>query len=323
MHTHDTIYDWTCCDTCADAETSDKGGFKESEHPRGQPENAGEFASSSKGSKALQPAHADREQWPAHIQQLRVPPAWTDVHYNHDPEGALQVIGKDAKGRRQPIYHPKFAASQAAAKFARIKELDKRFHVIKNQNEKARLSGDPKVRSHADATALIMRMGIRPGSEENTGAEKQAYGATTLLGHHVVKNGDEVHLKFTGKKGVDLSLPVEDIDLAKMLVNRAKKSGHSGQLFPEVSAGSLLNYVHSLGGNKGFKTKDFRTLLGTRSAMEAMKNVPAPTSASGYKKAVKQVATLVSQKLGNTPTVALQSYINPTVFAEWRQSAGV
>jgi DNA topoisomerase IB len=43
-----------------------------------------------------------------------------------------------------------------------------------------------------------------------------------------------------------------------------------------------------------------------------------PKSQKEYKKMVKDVATIVSKQLGNTPTVALQSYIHPAVFAEWR-----
>jgi len=35
------------------------------------------------------------------------------------------------------------------------------------------------------------------------------------------------------------------------------------------------------------------------------------------KAAAHQVAIVVSKKPGNTPTVALQSYINPAVFSQW------
>jgi hypothetical protein len=42
-----------------------------------------------------------------------------------------------------------------------------------------------------------------------------------------------------------------------------------------------------------------------------------------YKNSTLDIATAVSQRLGNTPTVALQSYIPPEVFAEWRAHAGV
>jgi DNA topoisomerase-1 len=317
----DTIADWACCDTCVATDA-----FKESDHPRGQPENAGEFAPKGGGtqpnSKQLQPASADRDAWPDHIKKLRVPPAWKDVHINPDPEGALQVLGRDEKGRRQPIYHPRYMASQAAAKFARVKELDQKFTDIKQQNDSNRKSQDPVTREHADVAALIMSMGVRPGSTAETGGAVKAYGATTLQGRHVVQLKGGVRLRFTGKHGVQLDLPVNDPSLAKMLIGRKVLAGPKGDMFPHVSDKSILSYVHSFDGG-GFRTKDMRTLLGTRTAMALTKSMEAPTNPTQYKKAVRAVAVAVSNKLGNTPTVALQSYINPTIFAEWRHTAGV
>ena len=98
-------------------------------------------------------------------------------------------------------------------------------------------------------------------------------------------------------------------------------AGAKGQLFG-VSEKDLLDHVHSFDGG-GFKTKDFRTLVGTKSAQASLANRDAPKDAKAYKKAVKEVATEVSQVLGNTPSVALASYINPAVFAPWRAAAGV
>src|SRR5690242_8541025 len=44
----------------------------------------------------------------ARIRSLAVPPAWTDVWINRDPNGHLQASGRDAKGRKQYRYHPRF-----------------------------------------------------------------------------------------------------------------------------------------------------------------------------------------------------------------------
>jgi DNA topoisomerase-1 len=165
-----------------------------------------------------------------------------------------------------------------------------------------------------------MQTGIRPGSEADTGADKKAFGATTLQGQHVVTDADgNVRLKFVGKKGVSLDLPIPNRNLATMLQRRAKRAGPDGQLFPNVNAGGLLRYVHGIGGD--FKTKDFRTLLGTKTALDEMKKFKLPRSMSAYKKQVREVAKAVASKLGNTPTVALQSYINPVVFSKWLATA--
>src|SRR5205085_197476 len=153
---------------------------------------------------------------PAHIQALKIPPAWTDVTFSADPKAALLATGKDSKGRRQAVYSAEFSAGQAAAKFSRISELDQKFSEIFEQKEAA---------------------------------------------------------------------------------------GDGGQLFP-VNEKALLDHVHTFGGG-GFKTKDFRTLLGTRTAMDEVAKREAPKTEKDYKKAVMEVAKVVSSKLGNTPTIAL------------------
>ena len=324
--------------------------FNEADHPRGQPGNAGQFASG--GGGGASGAHEDRGSsegkqqaaprqisaksaltkmetsasgertapggsvLPAHVVALKLPPAWTDVHYSDDPKSPLQAIGRDSKGREQRVYSKEFAASQAAAKFARIKELDREFSGVEAQNHAARQSDNPRTKAAADCAALVMSMGVRPGSEDDTQAKVRAYGATTLEGRHVVIGDDgRVSLQFIGKKGVALNLPVTDPDIARMLLERKAAAGDGGQLFG-VNEKQLLDHVHSLDGG-GFKTKDFRTLLGTRTAMQEVAKMPMPKNEKDYVKAVKAVASVVSKKLGNTPTVALQSYISPAVFGAW------
>jgi DNA topoisomerase-1 len=286
--------------------------WNESDHPR---DNDGKFGQG--GSKAGFVKHEAGAAVPEHISKLKIPPAWKDVHYSSSPDSDLLVVGRDAKGRPQAIYSEAHWAKAAEAKFARISELSKKFNSIDKQNQEARR--DPAKKDVADCAMLIMRTGIRPGSEGDTGAEQKAFGATTLEGRHVVIDGKSVRLKFVGKKGVSLDLPVEDPEVASMLRDRKTSAGDDGQLFP-IDEKKLLSHVHSFDGG-GFKTKDFRTLLGTKSAMAEVAKHPAPKNSKDYVKAVKAIAKSVSEKLGNTPTVALQSYINPSVFAAWRQAS--
>lgn len=269
------------------------------------------------GDKRMQ---ADGSELPDHIKSLVIPPAWTDVKFNPDPNGALLAVGKDSKGRRQSVYSAEFTKTQAEAKFRRIEELNAKFSEIEQQNAKGRRSKDPKVKDVADCLHLIMKTGIRPGSDDDTGADVKAYGATTLTADHVVKTKEGVFLKFVGKKGVKLNIPIDDPELASSLVKRAKTAGAGGKLFPTTNDKNLLAYTHTMDGG-GFKTKDFRTHLGTSHAMSEVKRInetAPPGTAKDYRKMVLDVAKSVATKLGNTPVVALQSYISPTVFSDWR-----
>ena len=293
--------------------------FEEAKHPRGQPENKGQFApASAHGTTGrTQPSG---EALPEHIAKLRIPPAWTEVKYNPDPNGALLAVGKDAKGREQHLYSASFSGTQAEAKFRRIEELNNKFTQIKSENDANRQ--DKAKREVADVLMLIMATGIRPGSDKETLADKHAYGATTLEGKHVVSDENGVRLQFVGKKGVNIDIPVNDAKVASMLQSRAKHAGPGGKLFPKTTDGKLLGYVHSLDGGS-FKTKDFRTLLGTRLAMREIKNFHTPRNAQSYKKQVMAIAKKVAQALGNTPAIALQSYISPEIFSRWRITAHV
>src|SRR3954470_24800013 len=42
------------------------------------------------------------------IRALAIPPAWTDVWICPDPRGHLQATGRDARGRKQYRYHPRW-----------------------------------------------------------------------------------------------------------------------------------------------------------------------------------------------------------------------
>jgi DNA topoisomerase IB len=63
--------------------------------------------------------------------------------------------------------------------------------------------------------------------------------------------------------------------------------------------------------------KDFRTRIGTAVAATAVKSMDAPKTEKEKKKAMKAVAEKVAAALGNTPGVALQYYILPTIFDQW------
>lgn len=248
---------------------------------------------------------------PKHIS--KIPPAWTEVEISEDPKADLLVKGRDAKGRVQSVYSDSHRAKRAAIKFARVAELR-----AKSQQVKGEILADlaTKHREEAATLLLIQDTGLRPGSTRDTKAAKQAYGATTLEGRHVIIEKEQVRLRFVGKKGKDLDIAVTSLAVREILVRRKKAAGATGKLF-DTDHGDLLGYAKTKDGG-GFKTKDFRTARGTAIAVNRIKAMEPPTTKREYKQRVKEVATAVSQQLGNTPVIALQSYIDPNVFSSWR-----
>ena len=172
----------------------------------------------------------------------------------------------------------------------------------------------PETREVSIVLALINHTGIRPGSSKDTKAAKQAYGATTLKAEHVKDGG--TRLVFTGKKGVALDIKVTVPALIKILAAKAKGKARGESLF-ETDSSKLLKYTKTKDGG-GFTPKNFRTAKGTESAIAIMAGMKAPKSEAEYKKMVLKVGDQVSKLLGNTRTVAIQSYIDPTVWSQWR-----
>jgi DNA topoisomerase I len=257
---------------------------------------------------------------PEHVQKSKTRTDLHDVYMNVDPKGTLISQGLDSKDRTQSKYSSSHDGESAAAKFGRTRELIKKRKEILQETK--RDSRDPKLRENADALRTVLVTGIRPGSDQDTKADFPSYGATTLLGRHVVSKSDgSVSLDFvTGKsKGQSKEFPVTDSSVSKMLVMRAKAAGPDGNLF-DTDAVSLRRYSKSKDGG-GFKTKDFRTALATETAISEVKRIGTRrkfTSKKEYKEAVKEVATAVSNKIGNTPAMALKAYIDPQVFVGWK-----
>jgi len=115
---------------------------------------------------------------------------------------------------------------------------------------------------------------------------------------------------------VSRKVEVTDKTIKADLIRRKKAAGARGKIF-NTNEVKLSKYSQTKDGGK-FKTKDFRTAKGTTAAVDLIKKMPRPKNEKEYKKAVKEVGKKVSEVLGNTPAVALQSYIDPAVFSVWR-----
>src|SRR5689334_12223590 len=54
------------------------------------------------------------------IKRLAIPPAWTDVWICPDPRGHLQSTGRDARGRKQYRYHPRWREVRDEVKYGKL-----------------------------------------------------------------------------------------------------------------------------------------------------------------------------------------------------------
>src|SRR5690349_7449332 len=54
------------------------------------------------------------------LRTLVIPPAWTNVWICEHTRGHLQATGRDARGRKQYIYHPDWQSETSRTKFTKL-----------------------------------------------------------------------------------------------------------------------------------------------------------------------------------------------------------
>lgn len=254
---------------------------------------------------------------PPHLKDLRLGPNYKNVKLSMDPDSDILATAVNEKGQPFTKYKDSYMMKNAAIKFYRINKMLGDFEKIVKTYRKDMKAGN----ENALVMHLIATTGMRPGSNKNTGAEKQAYGATTVLAKHIWLKGNTVRLKFVGKKGVDLDIPVHDPALAALLRQRKAERTANSPIF-DTNYSQFGKYAKEVMG-KEYAPKDFRTYLGTTTAARLVADMPVPKNPTQYKKQIAIVGKHVSDMLGNTPKIALDSYIDNSVFTEWRNSSGI
>lgn len=244
--------------------------------------------------------------------RLVIPPAWRDVSVSEDENTPLQAIGYDAKGRGQYRYTGEHRKNADAEKFARMERFGPKLKVL--DKALAANRGD----NTSDCLMIIRALGMRPDSGGSV-SDVETFGATSLQARHVkVTDAGLVTLTFTpGKKKEPVTIKVKDKALADMLRERLKTRSRNDPLFDDVNAMDLAKLLKSIVGNE-FKVKDLRTIRANAIALAmVMKRKGEPKTKAEFRKWRKEVAQAVSDILGNTPTIALSSYINPAIFQKW------
>jgi DNA topoisomerase-1 len=246
------------------------------------------------------------------IHSLRIPPAGKNVRLNPNPDEDLRATWTDVKGRTQYRYSAKHTEEADAEKFERRKAFNKALPKLQEHVEKDLRSADEDISEPAAVIHLINKTGFRIGSTADTKADDQAYGATTLEADHVKIHGDHITFNFPAKSGQTAIKEIKDATLAKILKPRLSKGG---KLF-SCTAQSCRDYMQERIGDE-FTPKDFRTWHGTDQAQRLVDQLSIPKTDKEKKESTKKVAEGVASFLGNTPTVALKSYIDHAVFRTW------
>ncbi|HYU77884.1 MAG TPA: hypothetical protein VEK56_02805 [Vicinamibacterales bacterium] len=256
----------------------------------------------------------------ARIKSLIIPPAWTDVWISRDAKSHLQATGRDARGRKQYRYHPRWREFSHQTKYSRLVPFA--YALPRIRRRVAQDLAEPRLSKNkvlAVVVQLLEKTLIRVGSLEYVRANG-SFGLTTLRDRHVKICGPAVRFEFKGKSGIKQSLELNDTRLARIVKRCRDLPGqelfqyvdHEGSR-RAISSTDVNDYVREAAG-EAFSAKDFRTWAGTLRAACELRAAARERSARKNKSVLVAAIKAVAGQLGNTPAVCRACYIHPAVL---------
>jgi DNA topoisomerase-1 len=262
----------------------------------------------------------------ARVRSLAIPPAWTDVWICRRADGHLQATGRDARGRKQYRYHPRYREHCENAKFAHLAVFGRALPRLRGEVA-ADLGrrGLPRERVIATVVQLLESTLLRVGNEEYA-QSNQSFGITTLRQRHARLDRSALRLRFRGKSGLEHDVAVTDPRLRRII---RQCQDLPGQLLFQYVEGSEVRPISSQDVNDYLRgatdmditAKEFRTWMATLLAASELAALPTPESDREARRAVTQTIAVVSRQLRNTPAVCRRSYVHPAVIDAFRSGS--
>ncbi|MFC6338826.1 DNA topoisomerase IB [Pseudomonas sp. CCM 7891] len=253
------------------------------------------------------------------ISALAVPPAYTDVWICADPRGHLQATGRDARGRKQYRYHPRWREIRDSDKYSRLQAFGNTLPKLRKQLQ-AQVAEPGFNREKVLATVILLLDAtlIRVGNTQYV-RDNRSYGLTTLRTRHVDIKGSEILFQFRGKSGIEHRITVKDRRLANVVKRCLELPGQNlFQYLDEnnerhtVSSTDVNAYLQNLTG-ADFTAKDYRTWAGSVLALSVLRELEWQPESDARKHVVAMVKE-VARQLGNTPPVCRKCYIHPALL---------
>jgi DNA topoisomerase IB len=257
------------------------------------------------------------------IKDLVIPPAWTNVWICPDPRGHLQAVGTDAAGRRQYLYHPLWREHRDREKHARVIEVARKLPAARAAVARE-LASEGLTRRRVLACAFrLLDLGFFRNGGEDYAAENGTFGLSTLRREHVTVHRDgSLTFTYVAKHGLERTITLHDPQVYPVVsrLARLRKPGEEllgytddDGVWRDITTTDVNEYVKEHLGEAS--AKDFRTWHATvLAAMALAVSTPTLPSPAARKRAVSRAMKEVSTYLGNTPTVARASYVDPRVI---------
>jgi len=254
------------------------------------------------------------------ISDLAIPPAWEQVWICPHPNGHLQATGRDAKGRKQYIYHPLWHAVRKETKFQRLAEFGQALPRIRRRvGRDLRLRGLPRQKVVAAVVWLLEETHIRIGNPEYAD-ENESFGLSTMRNRHVAVRGQRLEFRFRGKSGKFHQVDFTNQRLARIVKRCQDLPGYdlfqylddAGEIH-NLTSEDVNNYLQAIAGEE-FSAKDFRTWAGTIQAARILRQLDGDDNEEPAESALVKAIDEVAAALGNTRAICRKYYIHPAII---------
>lgn len=259
----------------------------------------------------------------ARLKTLDIPDSWRQVWICPQPEGHLQVTGRDSRGRRQSRYHPLWRTFRDETRFEQMLRFSEILPAMRARVEAdIDLPGTPRER----ILAILIRLMDSAASSNGNGHPRQAT-AEIDISKRMKSQADSITWFQINGKGKRHEINAGDRHLNRLICEYIDLPGF--ELFQytdnhgkrtRIGCSDINDYVHSSTGGK-FTARDFRTWSGSLMAFELLGQLQPPKAEDEASKCVTEAVHQVSRRLSLTPAMCRKCLIHPAVIKSYRGGA--
>lgn len=258
------------------------------------------------------------------IRSLAIPPAWTEVWICPRVDGHIQATGRDARGRKQYRYHPRWREIRDDVKYDRMIDFARALPRLRGRVRRDLRRKDlDRRRVLASVVCILDETFLRIGNAQYAEANG-SYGLTTLLRRHAHVDGDEVRLRFRSKGGKVVQVRLDHPRVARVV--RRCRAIPGQELFsypgpdggPRVVGSDDVNAYLADATGGAFTAKDFRTWAGTVLTVRALVEAGPAPSERRAERTILAAIDVAAAGLGDTRAVTRNSYVHPDVLEAYR-----
>ena len=259
------------------------------------------------------------------LRSLAIPPAWEEVWISPRRDGHLLATGRDERGRKQYLYHPRWHERRAETNFHRLLAFGQALPALRARiDADLRRRGLPRERVVALVVYLLESTLIRVGNPRYA-RDNRSYGLTTLRARHLEIEGATLHFEFIGKSGKAHVVDLKDRRAARLVQACQELPGQElFQYLDEqgerrcVDSGDVNAYLAEATG-EAFTAKMFRTWGGSATMLGELLALPAPASQTELTGNLRQAMRSTAAQLRNTQAVCRRHYVHPLIARAYEQ----